>query len=187
MSSYLLYFFRREGKRVPPRFLRRAAPLRPRVSSAGGMSSLFEVSFRRSKVRRFGSFDSLCGPRSPSVFSSGRHPFLLKFSRVGGKSTSLGLLEWAASRPPPVFSSGRHVCPSRFLRRRWERLFRPHVDGTSENFRAFEVAIGSPKVRPTHRKVRPLRASNFGSTDRKLDQLFKRSGSRKFQTFGLSI
>ena len=72
---------------------------------------------------------------------------------------------------------------SRFLRRRGGRLSRPHVDGTSENTRAFEVAIGSPKVRSTHRKISPLKVSNFGSTDRKFDQPAKRSGSRELECF----
>ena len=154
MSSYLLYFFRRGGRRVPPRFPRRAAPHPPRVSSAGAMSSFVEVSFLRSKVRRFESFDSLCGSLPPSVFPSGRHPFLLKFSRVGGKSTSLGLLEWAAFRPPPVFSSGRHVCPSRFLRRR---------GGVSSALTSMEL----PKI---------FELSKSRSAVRKFDQPIERSG-----------
>ena len=122
MSPFLLYFVRREGRQVSPRFLRRWAPFPPRVSSPGGTSSLFEVSSRRSEVRRFESSDSLYGllrletSLPPSVCPSGMHLFHLKFSRVGGTSTSSGLLEWAASRPPPVFSSGRHLCLPRFSR-----------------------------------------------------------------------
>ena len=96
--SSLRFSFRPQGIKFLPRSLRRGAPLPPRVSSAGGALSSFEVSFRRPKIRNFASSDSSRGllrweaSLPPSVFSSGRHLSLLRFSRGGGMSTSQDFL-----------------------------------------------------------------------------------------------
>ena len=131
----------------------------------------------RGLLRRKASF-------SPLVFSSGRHFFLLRFSRWGGASTSLGLLLWAASLPPSVFSSARRVLRPRFS----QVVSTASSLGFFDGGRLFPPKIlrrGAPQAPSCRGNFQKL--SIFRSRDRRPASSIARSVPLRFRTFDPQI